>query len=83
MSVTTKMELSEWFDRGIKKGATHMIVVCDTYDWEDYPVYVESGQDVSTVEAGYDGKNMAKVMEIYDLSMDKDQQMAQHRAYNK
>lgn len=31
---TTQQEISEWFDRGVKEGATHMIVVCDTFDYE-------------------------------------------------
>lgn len=28
-----------------------MIVVCDTYDWDDFPVYVTKDEDVKAVEA--------------------------------
>jgi len=59
-----------------------MIVVCDEYDWDDYPVYVSAEQDVREVEAEYRAKPMQRVMEVYKLSMSLDEQMAQHRAFN-
>ena len=31
---------------------THAIIVCDTYDHEDYPVYVTQRQDVHVVPLG-------------------------------
>ena len=77
----SKLDIIGWFDRGVDQGATHMIVVCDTYDWEDYPVYVSPDQDVHKIEKGYRG-NMQKVMEVYKLSLDRDTQMRQHRAFN-
>ena len=40
---TTQAILREWLIEGLKEQATHMVVVCDTYDWEDYPVYVRYG----------------------------------------
>jgi hypothetical protein len=30
---TTKEDISQWFDEGVKKGATHMLVVTDTFDY--------------------------------------------------
>ena len=37
----TYEEIKGWLDEGRKrKDITHMIVVCDTWDHEDYPVYV-------------------------------------------
>jgi hypothetical protein len=78
----TSQDIERWFERGIKQGATHMIVVCDTFDWDDYPVYVIAGQSARDVADQYSGKNMQKVMEVYNLSMSKESQMAQHRAFN-
>jgi hypothetical protein len=75
------MDISEWFEAGCKKGATHMVVVCDTYDHEDYPVYVLPGQDVKVVEKSCSG-NMQRVMEVYNLQMDKALQMNEHRAFH-
>lgn len=80
--MTTRKEISGWFDIGVAKGATHMLVVCDTYDWEDYPVYVAKHEDVHSVAARNSGPNMTKLMEVYNLAMDKERQLVQHRAFN-
>lgn len=89
---TSKTELSSWFDDGVKQGATHMIVACDTFDWEDYPAYVTPEQNVIevlhkeynfTAEQGQgELKNMQKVMEVYDLRMDKQAQLNERRAFH-
>jgi len=76
---TTKEEIRQWLDEGKAKGSTHVIVVCDTYDWEDYPVFVLSGQDIEKVIPEYK-KNMQKIMEIYCLDEDFDKQLSQYRA---
>lgn len=78
----TRTNISGWFNRGVKEGATHMIVVCDTYDHEDYPVYVKPGQDPREVAKGYDGTNMQRIMEVYNLKMDKESQLNEHRAFH-
>jgi len=44
--MTTRMDLKVWFDQGKKEGATHMIVVCDTFDFGDYPAYVGKDENV-------------------------------------
>jgi hypothetical protein len=61
---TTISKLKDWFDEGVAKGATHMIVVCDTFDYEDYPVYVLPGEDFDVEYAKYDMVNMQRVMEV-------------------
>ena len=64
---TTIEDLKKWFEEGKEKGATHMIVVCDTFDWSDYPVYVMPGEDVGVELTKRNGENMAKVMEVYSF----------------
>lgn len=76
---TTKKEISSWFDDGIKKGATHLIVFCDTFDYEDYPVFVMPSENV---RAKATGGNMQTVMEVYNLKMDKALQLKQDRSFN-
>ena len=64
---------------------THLVVVCDTFDHEDYPVYVKLGQDVRKVVAEYNGPNMQKVMEVYDLTESEKtlaEQQREHRSFN-
>ncbi len=78
---TTRYEISEWFDRGVKQGATHLIVVCDTFDYEDYPVFVKENQDVKEIESEY-SQSMQSVMEVYCLTKDKEPQLNEHRSFN-
>ena len=75
----TKQDISEWFNRGVQDKADYMIVVCDTYDWDDYPVYANKS-DVHAKYQEHNGPNMQKVMEVYDLHSDKDEQMNERRA---
>ena len=77
---TTREDISRLLQEGKEWGATHMIVVCDTFDWEDYPVYVLPGENVREKAAEYDGKEMQKIMEVYSLSQDLEAQLDEHRA---
>lgn len=78
---TTREEIAQWFDEA-DPGSTHMLIVCDEYDHEDYPVYVGPDRNVLDVEREYDSKEMSHVMEVYNLSMDKETQLRQRRAHN-
>lgn len=71
-------DLIRWFKEGKEQKATHMIVVCDTFDWDDYPVYVKPDENVQEVgkKYGLHGEvNMQRVTEVYDLSKDMEGQM--------
>jgi hypothetical protein len=59
-----------------------MIVVCDTYDYEDYPVYVKPGEDACEKVKEYNGPNMQRVMEVYSLTSPKEPQLAAERVWN-
>jgi hypothetical protein len=66
MSVTY---IQSCFNRAKAQGASHMIMVCDTFDYEDYPVFVQSDLDVREEVRRMDGKNMQRVMEVYKISL--------------
>jgi len=72
----TREEISSWFDRGISQNATHMIVVCDTFDHDDYPVFATGDNDTKEKFKHYDGNNMQRVMEVYSLHADKQEQLS-------
>lgn len=78
--MTTKQEIKNWLLEGKRQHATHMLVVCDTFDYEDYPVYVSRHEDVQTKYEQYSGPNMQRVMECYSLRRDIDAQLAEERA---
>lgn len=72
--MTSSEDISRWFDLGVAKGATHLIVVCDSFSYEDYPVFVVSGQDPHRVANEY-SSNMQRVMEVYNLHLPKGEQV--------
>ena len=74
----TKEDISNWFDIGIKQQASHLIVVCDTFNHDDYPVFTNT-DDECLARYKNPGK-MQRVMEVYDLTADKSEQMCEHRA---
>lgn len=77
---TSKEQIRRWLEVGKELGATHTIIVCDTFDHGDYPVHVYADAGVRKVFEDYNGKNMQRVMEVYHLGMDLDAQLAEHRA---
>jgi hypothetical protein len=66
--MTTPNEIREWLNEGLKFKATHVLIVCDTYDYENYPVYVLPGQDVRKVAEAHNDPSMTRLMEVYSLT---------------
>lgn len=75
---TTVSDLRRWFDEGVERGATHMIIKCDMMDYEDYPIYVKHGENPREVSA----ENPERAMECYDLRMDRESQLREIRAFH-
>jgi hypothetical protein len=77
--MTTKDDIRNWFDRGVSLGKDIMIVLCDPFDYEQYPIYTDAAeyeqkyQDLGNVL-------VSGVMRVYDLTQSKDVQLAEPRA---
>jgi len=80
--MTTKDDLRRWFKEGLDNGATHFLVVVDTFDHEDYPFFVPPGKDVREAENEYNAKPMQRVIEVYSLSHDMEEQIQKFRNFN-
>ncbi len=78
--MTMREEIADWLDEGVQQGASHMIVVCDTFSHEDFPVFVTNG--VSRRVREYQASEFTQVMEVYDLSMSKIEQLNEKRAWH-
>jgi hypothetical protein len=63
----TLREINEWKSRGIEKGAKYIISVCDTFNYEDYPIFVMPEENLNKEKSKYDGTNMQKINEIITL----------------
>jgi hypothetical protein len=59
-------DIKTWIAEGKETKADFLIVVCDTFSWENYPVYA-SIKTVKNEIAAHNGKNMQTIMEVYDL----------------
>ena len=81
--MTTQLKIREWLDNGKELKATHMIVVCDTYDHEDYPHYVTEDEDVYHEEYSINQIEMQKVMEIYSYKLDLETQLDEMIAFHR
>lgn len=77
---TSKEEIRSWLNAAKKNHATHLLVVCDTFEYEDYPVEVSVSEDVRKEYAKYNGQNMQTVMECYDLELSLEEQLNESRA---
>ena len=78
--MTTRAQISEWFDHGKDEDFDYMIVACDTFDYSDYPIFCTAAE-VKAKHDSHNGVNMQRVMEVYDLHTDKDEQMAERRTF--
>ena len=50
-----------WLKDGKKQGAKYLLVVCDTFSFEDYPVFVMPNEDVIAVQDRYNRMSMQRV----------------------
>ena len=79
----TKNDIRSWFQVGKANGATHMIVVTDTFNFENHPVYVNEGESVEEKEKECERESMQRVEEVYSLSLDMESQLSEDRAFHR
>lgn len=72
---TTKDIISAWFNHGVAQNARHMIVVCDSFNYEDYPIFTNT--DDECLQRYKSHGKMQYTMEVYDLRHDKAEQMSE------
>lgn len=71
----TQLDKRKWFEYGDTDKYTHMFIVCDTVDWDEYPVYV-----VDNVKSHYKqlhSINRQIIIEVYLYSIFIDDQLNQ------
>ena len=67
MAVTME-RFQEWIKEGKEQGAVYLISVCDTFDYDDYPVYANSEEEMQEQRDYYDNQaSMQRVNEVVDL----------------
>lgn len=72
--------IESWIERGIEKGATHLVTFCDVSDFEDYPVYCNSAEEARRLHST-SGQDDQKVEGVYNLNGDIKEQLAKRRCF--
>jgi len=78
----SRTDIERWLDSAKEKGASHLIVAVDTYNHDNYPVYVGHNEDIRKEIERVENGSMQGIDEIYNMSLDIDKQMSEYRAYN-
>lgn len=69
---TTRSDVRGWLKEGIKNGASHVIIACDTFEHTCYPVYIQPGFDPRSYPQ--------RTMECYDLALPIEDQLNEPKA---
>jgi len=78
----TLQDIHRWIAKAKEKGASHLIIAVDTYDHENYPVYIGYNENIKKEIGRIRSAELQGIDEIYNMSMDIDKQLAEDRAYN-
>lgn len=79
----TRRDIAGWIKTAQQRKATHLIVACDTFDHENYPVYVSKDEDIKVKIKQY-SINMQMIDEIYSFTgkYNIESQLAELRAWH-
>lgn len=82
--MTSRSEIRDWLGSAeeMSKSFSHMIVVCDSFDYEDYPVHVNRDENVQDVIDNYSSKPMQQIMEVYSYDLNIFDQLGSDRVWN-
>lgn len=78
----TKQDIRDWLIQAKAMGATHLIVALDTFDYDNYPVYVKPGQIAADEVKKIQSEDMQRVDEVYNLSMNIEAQLSARHVWN-
>lgn len=66
----TREDVNRWIKSAKEMGATHIISVCDTFDYDDYPVFVMPNENLEERKKEYNGVNMQRINEVITINKD-------------
>jgi len=79
----SKQDIRRWLKEAKgKKNCTHLIVALDTFDYENYPVFVFKRDNISECVETIQGEDMQSVNEVYNMSMNIEEQLSAAHVWN-
>jgi hypothetical protein len=79
--MTSRDQIKDWLELGVSQGYTHALIVCDTFSYEDFPVYISKDESAKERQQEEASKPMQIVMEVYNLSLDLMMQLSAGKAF--
>ena len=62
--MTTKAEVQAWVDEAKTLNMPYVVVVCDCFDYSDFPVFCKNYERAQAVVVEYMNKELHRVMEL-------------------
>lgn len=78
----TLQDIRGYVERGQKNGSTHVIIACDTFDHDNYPVFVSPEEKVQEKIDDINKAEMQRVDEVYNLQIPIEPQLQAPYSYN-
>lgn len=66
----TREDVDRWIETAKEKGYKYIISVCDSWDYEDYPVYCKDKKELKEETPKYSGVNMQRINEVITINSD-------------
>ncbi len=79
--MASREDIEGWFKDGRKRKKRYMLVCCDTFSYEYYPVYAGASDIDKKISELQKPNEMSKVFEVYDLDADREEQLNEHRVW--
>ena len=64
----TRKEVNEWIENAKNNNIKYIISVCDTFDWDDYPVYCKNLKELKSKYPAFNKVNMQRINEIIRIN---------------
>lgn len=66
----SRKDVDRWIQTAKDDKCKYIISVCDTWDWDDYPVYCKDLKELQKSIPRYDNTNMQRINEIIEIDGD-------------
>jgi len=66
----TRQDVDRWIATAKRDGYKYIVSVCDTWDYDDYPVRCRNEEELSEAIIKYNGQNMQHINEIIKIDGD-------------
>ncbi len=75
------LETRAWFNDGRQMKAAFMVVIYDSLNARDYPIFIADPKKVKDAIKDASRAPMQRLLEVYDLNEDRDIQLAENRTW--